>query len=109
MSLRDLPATVVDVLGFKVTPPFPGDSMTRFWNGSSQVVPAALTAGADPAFSELFADPDEQNPESSRLHKPRWTLFALTEGDWTYIRGEGEDREELFDLRADDRAAQSCR
>jgi arylsulfatase A-like enzyme len=100
VSLRDLPATIVDVLGFKVASPFPGDSMTRFWNGSSHAVPTDLTAG-ESALSELFADPDARNPESSRLHKPRWPLFALTEGDWTYIRGEGEVREELFNLRAD--------
>ena len=34
-------------------------------------------------------------------HKPRWPLAALTDGDWTYIRREGEVREELFRVRED--------
>ena len=33
--------------------------------------------------------------------KPRWPLAALTEGDWTYIRREGDVREELFHLGED--------
>ena len=33
--------------------------------------------------------------------EPRWPLGALAEGDWTYIRREGDVREELFHLRDD--------
>ena len=33
--------------------------------------------------------------------KPRWPLAALAEGDWSYIRREGDVREELFHVRED--------
>src|SRR5262249_36729591 len=35
VSLRDLAATIVDVLGFGVGSPFPGEPLARFWGGSS--------------------------------------------------------------------------
>jgi arylsulfatase A-like enzyme len=99
VSLRDLAATVVDVLGFQAGSPFPGDSLARFWNKSS---PAALAepAASDQTLSELVPV-DPLNPDPSQLLEPRWPLAALTEGDWTYIRGEGDVREELFHLRVD--------
>jgi arylsulfatase A-like enzyme len=94
VSLRDLPATIVDVLGFKADSPFPGDSLARLWNGSSPAVPAG------PALSELVPL-DALNPDPAQLLEPRWPLGALTEGDWIYIRREGDVREELFHLRDD--------
>jgi hypothetical protein len=40
--------------------------------------------------------------DPSQWHnKPRWPMAALTLGDWTYIRREGDLREELFHLRDD--------
>src|SRR5262249_39068254 len=36
VSLRDLAATIVDVLGFQDGSPFPGVPLSRFWNGSSR-------------------------------------------------------------------------
>jgi arylsulfatase A-like enzyme len=100
VSLCDLAATIVDVLGFKGDSPFPGTSMARFWNGSSPTAPALATAMGQ-ALSELFPDPDAHNPESTPFARPRGPLAALTEGEWTYIRGASDAREELFRLRAD--------
>jgi arylsulfatase A-like enzyme len=100
VSLRNLAATIVDVLGLQADSPFPGDSMARFWNRSSPRATANSSA-SDWALSELFPDPDAPNPESTQLLSPRWPSAALTEGDWTYIRWEGDGREELFHLRAD--------
>jgi len=99
VSLRDLAATVVDVLGFKAASPFPGDSLARFWNGSSRAAPAE-PAASDRTLSEVVPI-DPLNPDPSQLLEPRWPLAALTEGDWTYIRREGDVREELFYLRKD--------
>ncbi|MFI5455378.1 MAG: sulfatase [Isosphaerales bacterium] len=99
VSLRDLAATVVDVLGFKARSPFPGDSLARFWNGSSRAVPAKPAASL-PALSEVVPI-DTLNPDPSQLFETRWPLAALSEGDWTYIRREGDVREELFHLRED--------
>jgi arylsulfatase A-like enzyme len=98
-SLRDLASTIVDVLGFKVGSPFPGESLARFWN--RRAAPAPALAASDQALSEVVPlgafDPDP----SQWLQKPRWPMAALTSGDWTYIRHEGDVREELFHTRAD--------
>jgi hypothetical protein len=44
--------------------------------------------------------PFDRDP-SQWLKMPRWPMAALTLGDWTYIRREGDLREELFHLRDD--------
>jgi hypothetical protein len=46
---------------------------------------------------------DGLNPDPSQLLRPRWPLATLTGAGWTYIRREGDVREELFDVRADPR------
>ena len=54
----------------------------------------------EPVLSEVVPlDPLDPNPPVNRDR--RWPLAALTEGNWAYIRREGEVREELFDLRSD--------
>jgi arylsulfatase A-like enzyme len=101
VSLRDLAATIVDLLRFKADSPFPGDSLARFWNLSSPVAaadPPALDSSG-PLSEVVPLDP--LNPDPSQLLKPRWPLAGLTEGDWTYIRREGDVREELFHLSQD--------
>jgi arylsulfatase A-like enzyme len=102
VSLRDLAATIVDVLGWRADSPFPGPSLARFWQGSAPLASAKAAAPAQ-ALSEVVPL-DSFGPDPSQwLHKPRWPLAALTEGDWTYIRREGNVREELFHLREDAR------
>jgi hypothetical protein len=44
---------------------------------------------------------DLWNPDPGQMLEPRWPLGALAEGGWTYIRREGDVREELFHLRDD--------
>ncbi len=101
VSLRDLAATVVDIAGMKAPFPFPGRSLSRFWKVSSESAPApAEPAASDQALAEVVPN-DPRDPDPARLLKPRWPLAALTEGDWTYIRREGDVREELFDWRKD--------
>ena len=99
VSLRDLAATVVDILGLRENSPFPGVSLARFWGGSSPGAPA------DPRDSEhalsVVVPLDSLNPDPSQLFLPRWPLASVTEGDWAYIRREGDVREELFDLSHD--------
>jgi arylsulfatase A-like enzyme len=99
VSLRDVPATVVDLLDLEAGSPFPGNSLTRFWDRSSSEV-AIHRASPGPALSELVPlDPFDAAPE--HVGKLRWPLAALTEGDWTYIRREEDFREELFRLGDD--------
>ena len=93
VSLRHLPATIVDVLGFKDGSPFPGDSLARFWKRRS--TPPDDVASLDQALSEVVPL-DGHNADSSQFFKARWPMAAVTEGDWTYIRRAGEDREELY-------------
>jgi arylsulfatase A-like enzyme len=97
VSLRDLPATVIDVLGMTADSPFPGDSLARFWDGA----PASSGAtSSSPGLAELVpSDPVIRDP--SKLPKNRWPLGGLADGNWSYIRREGEVREELFHLRND--------
>jgi arylsulfatase A-like enzyme len=100
VSLRDLPATIVDVLGYSANSPFPGNSLARLWRRSPDH-PEDLAAGG-PALAEVV--PLESfNPDPAQLLKRRWPLAALASDDWTYIRREGEVREELFDAASDSR------
>ncbi len=93
VSLRDLAATVVDVAGLKASSPFPGKSLSRFWKDSSDSAPAASI----PALAEVVPN----DPSPARLLTPQWPLAALTGGDWSYIRREGDVHEELFLVRED--------
>ncbi|HEX3449026.1 MAG TPA: sulfatase, partial [Isosphaeraceae bacterium] len=98
VSLRDLPATVVDLLDLREGSPFPGSSLTRFWQGASPTpVPPP---SSDHALAEVVPD-DPHNRDSSGLPKKTWPLGALNEGEWSYIRRENDLREELFHLRED--------
>jgi arylsulfatase A-like enzyme len=103
VSLRDLPATIVDLLGLADGAPFPGRSLARFWD------PASAPAGAgdggpsrEPALSELVpTDPLDSDPVHMLQERRAWA--ALAEGDRVYIHGEGIEPGELYDLRADPR------
>jgi arylsulfatase A-like enzyme len=101
VSLRDLAATIVDVLGLEGGSPFPGSSLARHWDKTSTTATALLPgASSDPALSEVvpgFAT----NVDSYGLPKKSWPLGALNDGDWSYIRGEGKVREELFRVSQD--------
>jgi arylsulfatase A-like enzyme len=99
VSLRDLPATIVDVLGLGAGSPFPGSSLARFWDGTQPAVPLAR-ASSDSALAEVVPN-DPSNLDSSGLPKRTWPIGALAEGEWSYIRREGDLREELFHLRVD--------
>ncbi len=99
VSLRDLPATIAGLAGFETGSPFPGRSLARFWQGS----PATGTSAAgDEVFSEL-ASPNPLNPNQGRSPAYRGPLVSLAEGDFVYIRNEGDGGEELFDEHSDPR------
>jgi arylsulfatase A-like enzyme len=100
VSLRDLPATIVDLLGFKDRSPFPGDSLARFWKRPS--TPPDDVASRDQALSEVVPL-DGHTADSSQFFKARRPLAALTEGEWTYIRRAGDVREELYSGKNDAR------
>ncbi len=99
VSLRDLPATIVDLMGLKADAPFPGTSLVSLWSASP---PAAVVEPPvqSPAIAEVVPiDPVE--PESAQLLDRRRAWGALAEGDRVYVRREDGPTEELFDLRTD--------
>jgi arylsulfatase A-like enzyme len=98
VSLRDLPATIVDVLGLENRSPFPGNSLARYWNGSTRSL--GEPGAPQGALSEVVPL-DPLNPDPAQLVTQPWPLAAMSDGEWTYIRRDGEIREELFHLRED--------
>ena len=99
VSLRDVPATIVDLAGQGTGSPFLGRSLSGLWRGSA---PGADSGTIEGAFSEL-ASPNPTNPNQGRSPAYRGPMISLAEGDFVYIRNEGDGTEELFDERADPR------
>ena len=99
VSLRDLPATIVDLVGQGNGSPFPGDSLARFWADSrSEATPSPRDH--DPVISELMA-PNPARPNQGRSPASRGPLVSLAKGDFVYIRNEGDGSEQLFNERND--------
>jgi arylsulfatase A-like enzyme len=99
VSLRDLPATIVDLVGFSVGSPFSGRSLAGLWRDPSRgSVPGAN--GLCGAVSEL-AEPNPTNPSLGLSPAARGALSSLAQGDYLYIRNEGDGTEQLFQERED--------
>ncbi len=99
VSLRDLPATIVKLVGLAQGSPFPGNSLVD--SGRAQ----ATSAGPglkDLILSELPA-PNPANPNAGRSPAYRGPLVSIAEGDFVYIRNEKDGEEQLFDIRDDPR------
>jgi arylsulfatase A-like enzyme len=97
VSLRDLPATIVDLTGQGTGAPFSGRSLTRMWRDSRPADPSGAGEGA---ISEL-ADPNPNDPNQGRSPARKGALISIAEGDYIYIRNEGDGSEELFNWRED--------
>ena len=95
VSLRDLPATVVDQLGLSAGSPFPGHSLAVHW-ASSGGVPAETM----PVLSEHTTETAFQQPEAGRSLRRRDVQMSLVDRGRHYIR-DGFGVEKLFNLRAD--------
>jgi arylsulfatase A-like enzyme len=93
VSLRDLPATIVDLIGLGPGSPFPGRSLARFWANPSTAGPPVETEGA---LSELTSPNPDDRFGGRSSPAARGPLIALAQGDFVYIRNEGDGREELF-------------
>lgn len=94
VSLRDLPATVVDLLGLAAESPFPGRSLAATWSSSS-----GDAASTDWLVSEV-ALPPEADPNGGRSPVCRGPMLSLVADGWHYIRN-GDGREELYDFKHD--------
>jgi arylsulfatase A-like enzyme len=98
VSLRDLPATIVDLACQGNNSPFPGRSLSTFWRPSS----TRAVDNVDDILSEL-PSPSPNDPSHGRSPARRGPLVSLAEGDLVYIRNEGDGSEELYDERDDPR------
>jgi arylsulfatase A-like enzyme len=92
VSLRDIPATVVDLLGLGRGAPFPGRSLARLWagNGPADVAePLLMEAGKPIALMNQGREPVAKGP-----------MKAMVADGMHYIR-EADGREELYLLKTD--------
>ncbi len=99
VSLRDLAATIVDVSGLEAAARFPGVSLAPFWKPSGTVAPMQ-SAPASPALAEVVPSGLLQR-DYRRISNQRSPMGSVKEKDWSYIRREGDVREELFHLSED--------
>ncbi|MFN0178897.1 MAG: sulfatase [Gemmatimonadales bacterium] len=88
VTLRDLPATVVDLLGQAVGAPFPGRSLASRWTD---------TATTDTVFSMLQGGYERQARYPIGRGK---AMYSLTTTEHQYIRN-ADQSEELYDLGRD--------
>ncbi len=95
VSLRDLPATIVDLLSLADSSPFPGRSLAKLWRPHVRE-----DTPADGAISEL-SGPNPSLPSQGRSPAARGPLTSVAEGEFVYIRNEGDGTEELFHERDD--------
>jgi len=93
VSLRDLPATVVDALGLAAGSPFPGRPLPT---GATGPRPRD-----EPVLSEVEAPP-EDDPNRGASPVCRGPMTSLVGWGFHYVLN-GDGREELYDLEGDPR------
>jgi arylsulfatase A-like enzyme len=96
VSLRDLPATVVELSGLTAGSPFPGRSLTGYWRSASVRQPEGTTS---PAFSEK-ADATTFQPQPASGHGYSALQMSLVAEGHHYLR-DGAGAEILYDLTRD--------
>ena len=95
VSLRDLPATVVDQLGLASDSPFPGRSLSPLWRSTPGQSPTETSL----AFSEI-ALPIAFEPQDASVLARRGVQMSLVASGRHYIRyGSGAER--IYDLTVD--------
>ncbi|MGP0068689.1 MAG: sulfatase-like hydrolase/transferase [Isosphaeraceae bacterium] len=95
VSLRDLPATVVDRLGLSAGSPFPGRSLAAYWSAT----PGEATSDHAPVLSE-YTTPAAFRPQSQKELGRRGVQMSLVAEGRHYIR-DGLGSEQLYDLKGD--------
>ncbi len=97
VSLRDLPATILDLVGLSEGSPFPGRSLAGLWRHPP---PEGDPVDTDGVISEL-PKPNPFNPNRGRSPGRRGPLISVAEGDLVYIRNQGDGTEELYNEKED--------
>jgi arylsulfatase A-like enzyme len=91
VTLRDIPATIADILKIPSLSSFPGTSLARFWNGSDSTsfVPSPPLSAVSPHSHIQPGEPAHAGP-----------MRALVGDSLHYIRN-GDGREELYNVVTD--------
>jgi arylsulfatase A-like enzyme len=95
VSLRDLPATIVDQLGLSAGSPFPGQSLAAFWSTPSGQVPPQITPALSEMAQALAFRPEQRGKPTRGL-----VQMSLVSPGWHYIR-DVVGPEQLYDLIRD--------
>jgi arylsulfatase A-like enzyme len=96
-SLRDLPATVVDLAGIATASPFSGRSLAMSWSNAG--AQATGLAKSSPAFAEQVDRAAAHAPAQNGLERSEFKMSLVASG-FHYIRDD-KGTEKLFDLRTD--------
>lgn len=91
VSLRDIPATITDLVGLGASASFPGRSLARFWRSDTTFAP-----GPDTLMMSLEYNP--RLPKGSPIDKGSMQAVVL---DTLHFILNGDRREELYRLRQD--------
>ncbi len=94
VSLRDIPATIVDLLGPGQDSPFPGRSLSRFWRGDRE----AIGSTTEPLLMET--DKPIVLTNEGREPAAKGPMKSLVAGRMHYIRA-ADGSEELYNLKSD--------
>jgi arylsulfatase A-like enzyme len=98
VSLRDVPATILDLLGDPHRNALPGQSLSRFWERGEM----AQVEPREAVVSE--AEHLHWIPRSPRMPSADGPMWLVTKGRWSYHLQEHEQHgrlESLFDLAVD--------
>jgi arylsulfatase A-like enzyme len=96
VSLCDVPATVVDLLGLSAGSPFPGRSLTAYWGAE---VTGVTPHNTTPVFSER-ADGTALTAHPTAMMSAGWFQMSLVASGMHYTR-DALGVEQLYDLRTD--------
>jgi arylsulfatase A-like enzyme len=91
VTLRDIPATVMDLVKFDGAPPFPGDSLVQYWNGERFPGRSATT---------LLSEVNKGINQVEWLPVMKGDMKSLVMEGIRYIKN-GDGREELYDFEND--------
>jgi arylsulfatase A-like enzyme len=95
VTLRDLPATVIDLLNLKNSPQLPGTSLVRYWDKARESVKVVKS----PLLSELGLQ-TRDIPEGYPILRGNGRLESLIRGPYHFIKAQ-DGREELYDFVSD--------
>lgn len=93
VSLRELPATIVALLGFDQAAAFPGKSLTRFWNPGTDPPPAPEPILMETEKPDLLTN-------QGREPASKGPMKAVIARGMHYIRN-GDGGEELYSMELD--------